>query len=70
MDLAFPDPQSFSVDHLIPLSQMDHDDPRRTDPDYCAPAHLGCNSSRQDTSVADMLAKQEAQQLVTSRDWL
>lgn len=70
MDLEFPHPESFSVDHLVPLSQLDENDPRRTDPDYCAPAHLSCNSSRQDKSVMELAATREAEPLVTSREWL
>lgn len=70
MDLEFPHPESFSVDHLVPLSQLDEDDPRRVDPDYCAPAHLSCNSSRQDRSVTELAATREVEPLVTSRDWL
>lgn len=70
MDLEFPHPESFSVDHLIPLSQMDEDDPRRTDPDHCAPAHLSCNSSRQDKSVIELTATRDVPPLNTSRNWL
>lgn len=70
LDLEFPHPQSFSVDHLIPLSQLGEDDPRRTDPDYCAPAHLGCNSSRQAKSVLEVTSQAEEESLPTSRDWL
>lgn len=70
MDLTFPHPESFSVDHLIPLSQLDEDDPRRTDPDYCAPAHLSCNSSRQAKSVLEVRSSSEHEPLRTSRDWL
>lgn len=61
MDLEFPDPMSFSVDHLVPLSEMDEDDPRRVDPDWLAPAHLSCNSSRQNMSLADYRDKQRAE---------
>ena len=73
MDLEFPDPDSFSVDHLIPLSELDEDDPRRVDPQWLAPAHLRCNSSRQNMSLAQWRAEQaEANEIAasTSRDWL
>ena len=70
LDLAFPHPESFSVDHLIPVSQMEEDDPRLNDPDYCAPAHLGCNSSRNNKSLDDYRGGNEPSPPVTSRDWL
>lgn len=75
MDLKFPDPNSFSVDHLIPLSEMGPDDPRRTDPDYLAPACLHCNASRQNMTLAEWRAKQadaagDGVQESTSRRWL
>ena len=71
MDLDFPHPESFSVDHIIPISTMDEDDPRRTDPDYCAPAHMRCNSSRGAKPAQEIRAtQQEHTPLATSRDWL
>lgn len=70
LELAFPHPQSFTVDHLVPLSTMAEDDPRRTDPDYCAPAHLSCNSSRQAKTVAEVQAQKETPPLHTSRKWV
>lgn len=75
LDLQFPDSRSFSVDHTVPLSQLGPDDPRRTDPDYLQPAHLGCNAARQNMTLAEWRAKQadaagDGVQAGTSRRWL
>lgn len=73
MDLEWPDPDAFTVDHLIPLSELEEDDPRRVDPDYLAPAHGRCNSSRQNMPLAEWRAKQATASEInasTSRDWL
>lgn len=46
-DIKFPDPMSWSLDHIIPLAK----DPGRVyayDKDYVQPAHLRCNGSKQD----------------------
>lgn len=73
MDLKFPDPMSFSADHIIPRSEMDDDDPRLEDPDWLQSTHLKCNSSRQNMSMADWRARQDEQDEYTrswSRQWL
>ncbi|WKS54925.1 HNH endonuclease signature motif containing protein [Corynebacterium accolens] len=73
MDLQFPDPMSFSVDHIIPLSELEEDDPRRADPDWLQSTHLKCNSSRQNMSMAEWRVKQDAAEEFTrswSRQWI
>lgn len=70
MSLEFPDPGSFSADHVIPLSELDEDDPRRTKLSNLRPAHLGCNSSRGNRNPAEIIAHQEELEVTTSRDWL
>lgn len=58
-DLVWPDPRSFSLDHIKPRSarpDLEHE------PTNHAPAHLGCNSSRQDSAARPGLGG-------TSRNW-
>jgi len=46
MDLKWPDPMYATADHIIPVSELAHDDPRLWDPKNMKPAHLRCNSRR------------------------
>lgn len=46
--LKWPDPMSASVDHEIPVSRLEWDDPRLYDVQYLHPAHLICNQKRSD----------------------
>lgn len=54
-DLKFPDKRSWSADHIIPVSKRPD---LALERDNIAPAHLSCNSSRQDK---DPHAKTEAE---------
>ncbi|MDA3624268.1 HNH endonuclease signature motif containing protein [Saccharopolyspora sp. WRP15-2] len=45
-DLPYPDPWSFSVDHVRPVSKGG----ASVDPDNCRPAHLQCNQRKGDRS--------------------
>ena len=67
LDLEFPDPMSFSVDHIIPLSQLGEHDPRRISPDNLQPMHLGCNARKGAGAV-----KPREEKLIprTSRKWV
>lgn len=57
--LAWPDPASFSVDHVKPRSQYPEG---REDPANLRASHLSCNSSKQDNEVKPSLGN-------TSRPW-
>jgi len=65
MSLRWPHPASASVDHEIPISQLDKEDPRLWQQQYLHPAHLKCNSARGDgTRKVGMVPT------ITSRNWL
>ena len=64
MTLEWPNPASPSVDHKIPISYLDPDDPRLWRQDNLRPAHLRCNSARGDGS------KNQQVLVKTSRNWL
>lgn len=49
--LAWPDPGSFSVEHLRPWSL---DPAGREDPANLGASHLGCNSSRQTKEIGEV----------------
>lgn len=63
--IAWPNPASPSVDHVIPISQLATDDPRLWQLDNLRLSHLKCNSARGDGSRTEkkILVK-------TSRNWL
>lgn len=65
MTLAWPNPASASVDHIVPISQLGPDDPRLWRLDNLRPAHLSCNSKRGDggNNNGHIFTK-------TSRNWL
>ena len=64
-DVAWPDPWSFSVDHVEPVSRLEANDPKLLDPTNLRPAHLGCNSRRGNGTNAHALPK-----VRHSRNWL
>lgn len=66
MSKQWPDPASASVDHEIPISMLDAEDPRLWRVDFLHPAHLKCNSKRGDGRY---LKGQEIK-CKTSRNWL
>lgn len=45
-DVSYPDPRSFTVDHVVPVSKGG----ASVDPDNCRPAHLHCNQRKGDRS--------------------
>ncbi|RBY82673.1 HNH endonuclease [Blastococcus sp. TF02A-26] len=49
LDLAWPDPRSFSVDHVVALDEGG----APLDPANAVPMHLGCNSSKGTRPLAD-----------------
>lgn len=63
-DLDWPDPLSFSVEHLKPWSTHPH---LREDPDNLDAAHLGCNSARGNN--VRRTRKLNTQLGQRSRDW-
>lgn len=63
LDLKWPDPMSATVDHSIPVSQLEWDDPRLWDVSLLFPMHLVCNQRKGD-------GKQKPKKHKTSRDWL
>lgn len=65
LDLKWPDPMSATVDHIVPVSQMEWDDPRTYDPEFLIPMHLVCNQRKGDGSHGRKEPKHK-----TSRDWL
>lgn len=62
--LEWPNPASASVDHVVPISQLDTNDPRLWSLDYLRPAHLRCNSARGDGRPGERVLTK------TSRNWL
>ena len=64
--IPWPNPASKSIDHIIPISQLDADDPRLWRRDNCRLAHLGCNS-RRGNGVVNRKRKIVCK---TSRNWL
>jgi hypothetical protein len=64
MDLRWPDPKSFSADHIETVKALPLNDPRLTDPRNMRPSHLGCNSSRGDGT------RELVPPLRWSRQWL
>lgn len=46
LDLPYPDPMSKSVDHIIPSSTLEWDDPLQYDVNNLVPCHLVCNQRR------------------------
>jgi 5-methylcytosine-specific restriction endonuclease McrA len=59
--LAWPDPDSFSVDHIVPLSHAPH---LAEEPSNLRAAHLRCNQSK-----ADDLDDPEDRLGTPSRNW-
>lgn len=64
MSVAWPDPASPSVDHVIPIKRLAPDDPRLWQLDNLRPSHLRCNSARGDGCREDKVLVR------TSRNWL
>lgn len=64
LTLAWPNPASASVDHIIPISLLAPDDPKLWKLDFLRPSHLKCNSARGDGSKREKLVTR------TSRNWL
>jgi 5-methylcytosine-specific restriction endonuclease McrA len=64
LGLAWPNPASASVDHIIPISMLSPDDPRLWKLEFLRPSHLRCNSARGDGRNGDRI------KTVTSRNWL
>ncbi|MEA1795126.1 HNH endonuclease [Rhodococcus qingshengii] len=64
MSLKWPDPMSFSADHVESVKSLPPNDPKLTDPKNLMPAHLSCNSRRGDGS------REAPRQLRWSRQWL
>lgn len=62
--IAWPDPASPSVDHVIPISQLAADDPRLWQLDGLHLSHLRCNSARGDGSRNQKILVR------VSRNWL
>ena len=46
MQLDYPHPLSWSCDHIVPTSQMTHDDPRQWHISNMRALHMRCNQSR------------------------
>lgn len=61
--LQWPDPDSFSVEHIRPWSDHPH---LREDPSNLDAAHLRCNSSKGDGAHSNKLTGQLGQ---PSHDW-
>jgi hypothetical protein len=62
LDLKWPDEMSATVDHLVPVSTVDWNDPSLWDVSLMVPMHLVCNQRKGD-------GKQKPKKHVTSRDW-
>lgn len=62
IELKWPDPRSPTINHKIPVADLEWDDPLLWDSDNAEPMHLVCNQ-RLGTG------KQKAQEHPTSRDW-
>lgn len=63
LDLKWPDPMSGTANHIIPVSDLEWNDPLLWAPDNLEPMHLVCNQRAGD-------GKQKAKLHPTSRDWL
>ena len=70
--LAWPHPRSFTVDHIIPISQLPPGDRRREDMTLFQPAHSYCNTSRgnDQRKPPPQLNTHWSPQQASSRDWL
>lgn len=63
LTLKWPDPFSPTVDHIIPVNQLEWDDPLTYDVSNLEPCHLVCNQRRGSKKKAPSMHP-------TSRDWL
>lgn len=60
LELRWPDPRSFSVDHVVAIANGGDE----LDPSNALPMHLGCNCSKGTRDLAD-----RPEDLNTDRDW-
>ncbi len=70
--LAWPDPMSFTVDHIIPVSLLPPGDRRLEDMTLFQPAHSSCNIRRGNGTRVKKpkLSIEWSPDQASSRDWL